>query len=250
MKNNIIKNMYGVFILVFLWQVISWANVFNPIYFASPLEVLKESVLMFKNGDIFLDLLLTVKRIVVAIIIASVIGVPVGIIFGYFKNIYKIFGKIIDFFRAIPPIIFYPLFLIALGTGDASRISVAFIGGVVVVILIISKGLFQQSSLRRNYVKILGANSWQVLRDVIWYESLPHIFTALRTASSLIVIIVIVTEMLVGARYGLGTRVQSVQITSNIPDLFATTIIIGFLGLLLNIIFIFLEKKFVYWKFH
>ena len=171
-----------------------------------------------------------------------------GICLGYFKNSYKLFGKIVDFFRSIPPIIFYPLFLIALGTGDNSRIAVAFIGGLVVVILIIAKGLFQQSDLRKNYVRSLGASQWQILRDVVWYESLPHIFTALRTASSLIVIIVIVTEMLVGAQYGLGTRVQSVQITSNIPDLFATIIIIGILGVLLNSIFILLENKKISWK--
>lgn len=248
MNNNTLKTLYSVLIVVFLWQIIAWLNILNPIYFASPVEVINEAFLMFKSGGIFSDIFFTLKRIVIALIASIIIGVPLGICLGYFKNSYKLFGKIIDFFRSIPPIIFYPLFLIALGTGDTSRVAVAFIGGLIVVILIIAKGLFQQSDLRKNYVRSLGASQWQILRDVVWYEALPHIFTALRTASSLIIIIVIVTEMLVGAQYGLGTRVQSVQITSNIPDLFATIIIIGILGVLLNSIFILLENKKISWK--
>ena len=248
MKNNIIKTIFGIIILILIWQIISWLNIFNPIYFASPIEVAKEAILMFQKGSILSDIWITLKRVILALFASALVGIPIGIALGYFKNSYKMFGDIIDFFRSIPPIILYPLFLIALGTGDISRVAVAFIGGVVVVILIIAKGLFQQSKLRRNYIRSLGASKWQVMKDVVWYEALPHIFTSLRTASSLIIIIVIVTEMLVGAQYGLGTRVQSVQITSNIPDLFATTIIIGILGVLLNTILIFIEKKKVSWK--
>ncbi len=250
MKNNTIKTLFGIIILIVIWQIIYWLNIFNPIYFASPVEVVKETILMYQNGSIFFDIWVTLKRIVLALLASAIVGIPVGIALGYLKNSYKMFGDIIDFFRSIPPIILYPLFLIALGTGDVSRIAVAFIGGVVVVILIIAKGLSQQSKLRRSYILSLGATKWQVMKDVVWYEALPHIFTSLRTASSLIMIIVIVTEMLVGAQYGLGTRVQSVQITSNIPDLFATTITIGILGVLINRIFILLEKKYVFWKAH
>jgi len=248
MKNNTAKTIFGILIIIAIWQIISWLNIFNPIYFASPLEVIKESILMFKNGSIFSDIWITLRRVLIALLTASIVGIPLGLALGYFKNSYKMFGGIIDFFRSIPPIILYPLFLIALGTGDSSRIAVAFIGGLVVIILIIAKGLFQQSNLRRNYIRSLGASKWQVMKDVVWHEALPHVFTSLRTASSLIIIIVIVTEMLVGAQYGLGIRVQSVQITSNIPDLFATTIIIGILGVILNKVFIVFEEKYISWK--
>ena len=59
---------------------------------------------------------------------------------------------------------------------------------------------------------------------------------------------IVVTEMLVGGRHGLGARVQQVQITSNIPDLFVTIIVIGIIGIILNKLLIYLDKKFVSWK--
>ena len=59
---------------------------------------------------------------------------------------------------------------------------------------------------------------------------------------------IVVTEMLVGGKNGLGARVQQVQITSNIPDLFVTIILIGILGIFLNKLLMYSDKKFVSWK--
>ena len=203
---------------------------------------------MLQNGSIFSDIYFTLYRLFLAIVIATVFGVPIGILLGYFSQVYDYFGEIVDFLRSIPPIVIYPLLLIVLGYGDTARIGVAIFGAIVVMILIISKGLFQQSALRRQFFKAMGINQIQVMKNVVWHEALPHIMVALRTAVSLSIIIIVVTEMLVGAKYGLGSRVQNVQITANIPDLFATIIIIGIIGVLLNKIFVWLDKKFVFWK--
>lgn len=246
--NKFVKQIIGILIIILVWQFVSWADILNPIYFASPLEVFNEVLQMFQSNGILLDLLFTFYRIIVSMIIASLVGIPLGIILGYFSNIYEYIGEFVDFLRSIPPIVIYPLLLIVVGTGDASRIGVALFGAIVVLILIISKGMFLQSPLRQKYIAALGANKKQVLKHVIWYEALPHIMIALRTAVSLTIIIVVVTEMLVGARYGLGTRVQNVQITSNIPDLFATIIIIGLIGIILNKILISIDQRLVFWK--
>lgn len=238
----------GILGIIGLWQIIAWIGLFNPIYFASPYEVFIEMIKMFSTSSIYSDIFSTLNRVIISIIVSAIIGIPVGIALGYFSNIYKYFGEITDFLRSIPPIVIYPLLLIVLGPGDTSRIGVAIFGSIIVLILIISKGLFQQSSLRKQYFASLGASRKQIIKHVVWYEALPHIMLALRTAISLSIIIIIVTEMLVGSKFGLGTRVQNVQITSNIPDLFATIIIIGLIGVLFNKLLIWLDKKYVFWK--
>ena len=242
------KPVVGIVAVIVLWQLTAWAQFFNPIYFASPIEVFVRVVNMIKDGDIFYDVYFTLYRLFLAIIISSVLSLPVGLLLGYFSNMYRYVGEILDFIRSVPPIVIYPLLLIVLGPGDNSRVGVATFGAIAVLTLIISKGLFQQSTLRRDFFKSMGANRFEILTHIVWYEALPHIITALRTAVSLSVIIIVVTEMLVGARYGLGTRVQNVQITADIPDLFTTIIIIGLIGVILNKLLILTEKKFVFWK--
>ncbi len=242
------QTIIGILGILAIWQVVAWLGFFNPIYFASPYEVFFEIIKMFSGSSIYLDILNTINRIIISVIISAIIGIPIGIALGYFSNIYKYFGEIADFLRSIPPIVIYPLLLIVLGPGNTSRIGVAIFGSIVVLILIISKGLFQQSTLRKQYFASLGASKKQIIKHVVWYEALPHIMLALRTAISLSIIIIIVTEMLVGSKFGLGTRVQNVQITSNIPDLFATIIVIGLIGVIFNKFLIWLDKKYVFWK--
>lgn len=233
---------------IFIWQIISWIGFLNPIYFASPLEVFFEFKKILLEKFIYFDIFYTFYRVILTIIISMIIGIPLGILFGYFSKLYKYFSGIMDFLRSIPPIVVYPLLLISVGADDWSRIGVAVFGSVIVIILIISKGLSSEDLLMRKMFKRIGAGRFEIIKKVIWYESLPYIMLAFRTTISLSVIIIIVTEMLVGARYGLGVRVQNVQITSNIPDLFATIIIIGLLGVVLNKVAVLMDKKMVFWK--
>ena len=242
------QSILGFIIVIVIWQIVSWLNVFNPIYFASPYEVVREAFIMMNKSDIYLDVFFTLKRVLVSIFISSFIGIPLGIIIGYFHSVYKYVGEFMDFLRSIPPIVIYPLLLIVLGPDDSSRIGVAVFGSVIVLILIISKGLSQQSPIRRYYFRILGADKIHIIKHIVWYESLPYVMVGLRTSVSLSIIIIVVTEMLVGSKYGLGTRIQNVQITSNIPDLFVTIIIIGLFGVLLNKLLIWIDKKYVFWR--
>ena len=207
-----------------------------------------ESIHMAMDGMIFFEIAVTMERVFFSLLISSLVGIPVAIALGYYSRFYQVVGKVFDFLRSIPPIVVYPLLLIVLGPGDESRIGVAVFGSTIILILIIAKGLSQQSHLRRQFSKAHGASRTHIMVHTVFFEALPHIMVGLRTAVSLSIIVVIVTEMLVGAKYGLGTRVQNVQITNNIPDLFATIIIIGLIGILLNSAFIWFDKKFVFWR--
>ena len=243
-----IRPFIGIIGAVTVWQLVAWSGIFNPIYFAGPWGVAAEACRMFGRPAIYLDIMTTLMRIGVSIIISTIIGIPLGIILGSFAHLYLYLEKTVDFLRSIPPIVVYPLLLISLGPGDSSRIGVAVFGSTVALVLIVSKSLYQQSPLRRAYFSAMGANFMQVIKDVIWYEALPHIMVALKVTTSLSIIVIVVTEMLVGAEHGLGVRIQNVQITSNIPDLFVTIIVVGWLGIGLNKIIISLDRKFVFWK--
>jgi len=241
------KKLTGTFIIIFAWQLLAMIKILNPIYFATPVEVFKEAILILNSASIYLDFLHTIKRVLAGILLSVLIGVPVGIVFGYYKLWYDLFGKFIDFMRSIPPVVFYPLFFIALGTGDSSRILTAALGSAVLVVLIVSKDIMQKEKTCINYFKSLGFSGLQLFRYIIWYEALPAIIIAARASSSWVVIIIIVTEMLIGPENGLGARVQSVQITSNIPDLFFTIILIGIIGSSINYLFEKLEKITIFW---
>lgn len=242
------KQITGVIIIVIVWQLLAMIGSLNPIYFATPAEVFIESIHILTFSSIYLDIMHTMVRVLAGLLLSVIIGVPVGIFFGYSRVCYEFFGHIMDFMRSIPPVVFYPLFFIAFGMGDTSRIMTAAFGSAVLIILIVSKDIMQKEKTRINYFKSLGFSGLQLFKYIIWYETLPAIIVAVRASSSWVIIIIIVTEMLIGPANGLGARVQSVQITSNIPDLFFTIILIGLIGTLINYLFEKLETISIYWQ--
>jgi len=237
----------GLTIIVAIWQLVDLLQLFNPIYFASPLEVLAESFDILSTSTIYSDISHTVLRVLTALVISLLVGVPVGLLLGYYSKIHALFGGFLDFMRSIPPVVFFPLFYIALGPNDSSRIMTAALGASVLGILVVSKYTMQLDKTRLHYFRSLNFSQFMLFKNIIWYESLPAVIVAAKAISSWVVVIIIVTEMLVGPKHGLGARVQSVQITNNIPDLFFTIILIGAVGLIINILITMTEKRLIFW---
>jgi NitT/TauT family transport system permease protein len=80
------------------------------------------------------------------------------------------------------------------------------------------------------------------------FDALPQIFAGVRVALSMGIIIGIVTEMLVGAQYGLGSRVINAQTSYATPELYFTVILVGLTGFFTNKLLIRLENRIVHWK--
>ncbi|MBT4368560.1 hypothetical protein HOB83_05640 [Candidatus Woesearchaeota archaeon] len=70
----------------------------------------------------------------------------------------------------------------------------------------------------------------------------------MRIAISLSLVIVIVTEMFIGTNFGLGHRIINAQLVYRISEMYATILITGILGFLINKGFILVEKKIVHWR--
>lgn len=244
LKNNVI----GAFLVLALWQLAATASIFNAVYFASPLETVLEGLKLLRQESFYKDVIFTLGRVLASVGLSILIGVPLGIALGYYASLYQLFNQPIDFFRSIPPIVFYPMLLISLGPGESSRIATATLAASVMIILVVSKELIQRERIRTDYFLALGTKRLLMFRDIVFYEALPGTMVALRAAISWAIVIIVVTEMLVGPKFGLGARVQSVQLSSNIPDLFFTTVIIGLMGVGLNHLIEWLEHKIIFWK--
>ena len=75
----------------------------------------------------------------------------------------------------------------------------------------------------------LGATPWEILRRVALPASLPHVFTGVRLAWGVALIVIIASEM-IGSVSGLGYMVLTAQQTFRVERVFAGIIIIGVLG--------------------
>jgi NitT/TauT family transport system permease protein len=69
----------------------------------------------------------------------------------------------------------------------------------------------------------------------------------MRTALSLALIVVIVSEMFIGTQVGLGQRIFDAYTVNLTEELYAVLLLTGFLGYLMNRLFVAAEGRIVFW---
>ena len=199
------------------------------------------------SGKLGQDFLRTVERTVWATLIAAVIAIPLGIILGSAERLYRSFEFVIDFFRSTPASAMFPLFLVLFGVGDSTKISVAAFGAALVILFNVAYGVMNARKTRLLAAKAMGASRLRVLFDVMLMESMPQTFVGLRNGVSLALVIIVVAEMFIGSRDGLGHSVFEAQQLFDMPRMYAAIFAAGALGYVLNLLFLSVERSFVHW---
>lgn len=235
------------FILI-VWAIYSNLKFISPLFLSTPQAVFLEIINLFSSGVIISDILSTLCRVLAGFIIACIIGIPLGLLMGYSDKIYYSLEFIVEFFRGIPATALFPLFLLFFGIGDLSKIALTAWAAGLVLIINSMYGVHMGKELRIKSARTMRMSGLSLFQKIIFPEALPQIFGGMRIALSLSLVIVIVTEMFIGTKFGLGRRIIDTQLIYRIPEMYATIFITGVLGFLINKCFIFSEKAVIYWK--
>lgn len=202
----------------------------------------------FADASMRTDIGATLYRTLVAFGFAALIGVPLGIILGSNEKIYRSLEFLIDFFRSTPSSALIPLFLLIFGITDANKIAISAFAAVLVILFNSAYGVMNAKKTRLMAAQVMGISRWHIFKDIMLLESLAQTFVGLRTGVSMALVIVIVAEMFIGSETGLGHRIIDAQQVFNIRDMYASILITGALGYLLNVLFLVVEKRIVHWS--
>jgi len=238
----------GPILLYLFWQTAVSAKWLNPVLLPSPGETLAYLFSMLGEASMMQDIGATLYRTLMSFAFAAVIGVPLGIILGSNEKVYRSVEFLIDFFRSTPSSALIPLFLLIFGITDANKIAIAAFAAVLVILFNSAYGVMNAKKTRLMAAQVMGISRWHIFKDIMLMESLAQTFVGLRTGVSMALVIVIVAEMFIGSETGLGHRIIDAQQVFNIKDMYASILITGAFGYLLNLAFLLIEKSFVHWS--
>ncbi len=238
----------GPIILFVIWEFVSVFNFVNVFFLPTPHSVFIELLKLLTNHETIIDIFATIIRFITALFFGIIVGVPTGILLGSTVKIYKSSEFLIDFFRSIPATAMFPLFLLIFGIGDSAKIGVTVFAISLIVIFNTANAIMYTKKTRVLAVKLMGATKFQIFRLVLFWECLPQIVTGIRTASSIGLAIIIVTEMFIGTSSGIGKRIIDFQYIYNLKGVYAMIIIAGIIGFLINLLFSKLENKLIHWS--
>lgn len=244
---RVFKKILPFLVVIVIWQFLIHLKLLNEYILPSPINIFKAFIRLAKSGELFIDLLESVKRVLIGFLLASFLGVSFGIISGYYRKVSDILTPLLEFLRPIPPIAWIPIAILWFGLGDRPAYFIVFVGAFFPIFINSYWGIRESRIMHLNVARNFGASRFIILTDILLPESLPRILHGLRIGLGLAWTSVISAE-LVGAQSGLGYMIQLNRIMLKTENIIAGMITIGIAGLIMNYFMLILEKRLTFWN--
>lgn len=152
-------------LLIVFWYVGSGRNWFNPSIIPTPHKMNVQFEKIISDGSLWQHILTSFGRVLYGYFIGALAGVLLGIAIGLFAGVNKAFLLLIGLLRPIPPIACIPLFILALGIGEPSKIALIVVGAFWPCLLNTISGIQQTSAKLVEVAEIFGKSKWTILKD-------------------------------------------------------------------------------------
>jgi NitT/TauT family transport system permease protein len=231
---------------ILLWWVISNTGFISSLFLPTPIQVWGAFQRLLASGDLQKDIAFSLFRVVAGFLLAAMFSIPLGTLMGSFASFRALLEPIIGIVRYMPAPAFIPLLILYLGLGETPKIMLIFIGTLFFNTLMVMDAVkfVPKHLLETTYT--LGGQRKQVLLQVIFPFILPNIIDACRVNMAASWNLVIVSE-LVAATEGLGRRISVAQRYLKTDEIFAGLIVIGLIGLTIDLLFRLLLRVFCKW---
>lgn len=232
------------------WGLASSTGWINPLFLPRLDFMGKAFVTLLSRKEVYVDALATTYRALFGLALSAVFAVPLGLIFGRFPKLYAFFELPVDFFRSIPSSSLFFLFILIFGIGDTSKVAIVFYGCSLILLVNTIYGAkpTREKQDRINMLRSFGATRWQIFCLAVLRDAVPHIMAGLRVCVSLSLVLVIVTEMFLGATSGLGRQIYDLYLAYRVPEMYAVIALLGLIGFAINKISALIERKTSFWS--
>lgn len=231
------------------WQVVAVA-VDDPVNWPTFTAVLGRFIdLWLANPTAWIESLApSLGRILAGWSIAIAVGVATGILIGSSLTARETLDPLIAFLRSIPPPVLIPLFILLLGIGDGMKVALIAFGVVWPILLNTADGVRSVEPGHREAARAFRIGRRDLLARIVLPSAAPRIFAGLRVSLSIAVILMVISEM-TATTSGLGFELVQAQRSFRTLDVWATIMMIGLLGALLNAALAIAERRVLRWHF-
>ena len=236
-----------------LWQV--WASYRRSAFFPSPSTILSTmrrqwfsgpASHLYLNSDATGNIVPSLERILLGLAIVVAVGVPLGIALGRSPVATGYLDPLLQFGRSIPVVTAAPVFIALFKIGTQMEVATIVAGTIWPLLLNTIDGAASVDPVQVETARAFRYTSWERLRWLIVPAALPKIFSGLRLSLSLSLVLMVFSE-LIGSTNGIGYEMTQASNAFNLPGLWATIVLIGILGYLLNAILYLVERHVLAW---
>ncbi len=196
----------------------------------TPYEVFRQAVEVGASNKFLVNVVYSVRRILLGFAIAIAIGVPLGLVIGKYRRVSDLFMPAVEILRPIPAIAWVPMSIMLWPNNESAIVFITFIGAFFPILLNTVHGVHSMDGVLIRAGRCLGAGEVRLFWNVILPGSLPHIFTGLAVGMGVAWVSLIAAEMISG-QFGVGYFTWEAYSLVNYPAIVLGMITIGVLGL-------------------
>ena len=211
----------------------------------SPQATFSSLIELLGSAQLYENVWVSLKRILVSLFMALLIGVPLGLLIGGSRNLEAATTPAFQFLRMISPLSWMPVVVMLLGVGDQPIYFLLTFAAVWPILLNTIAGVRQLDPRWLQLSRSLSATRRETLLRVIVPGVLGHVLTGVRLSIGILWIVLVPCEML-GVSAGLGYFILDTRDRLAYSELMAMVVLIGVLGFALDAFARWLHRRWVH----
>ena len=233
--------------LLAVWEILPRLHLVEPAFLPPLSEVLATGWQLVLSGELLSHVNASLSRSLLGFALAIATGIPLGLLMGWYKGFERTISPLLEALRNTASLALLPVFILLLGIGEASKISLIVYACSWPILLNTLSGVRNVDPLLVKFGRTMGLSPYQLFRKVILPAAVPTIFVGIRLAGATSLVVLVAAEM-IGAKAGLGYLIIYSQYNFQIPHMYLGIITITGIGLLFNSLLQHIEARFTSWK--
>ncbi|WP_052390691.1 ABC transporter permease [Streptomyces sp. NRRL B-24484] len=233
--------------LLAVWEAAPRLDLVDPTFLPPFSQVVDAWFGLLDSGQLATNTQASLTRSLSGFGLAVALGVPLGLLIGWYRPIANLLGPVLELFRNTAALALLPVFVLILGIGETSKISIVLYACIWPVLLNTISAVRTVDPTLLRLARSLDLSPFRLFQKVILPASVPTVFTGIRLAGAVSILVLVAAEM-VGAKAGLGYLINASQFNFAIPQMYAGIVTISVIGVLFNQLLVVLERRFTAWR--
>jgi NitT/TauT family transport system permease protein len=230
--------------LLLLWQAATWLFEPSPFLLPDPISIGRA---LIENPNAYLvNAYYTAANTLIGFALSVVIGfaLALGIVYSHFleATVYTTLVAI----NSMPKVALAPLFVVWMGTGNTSKVAMAFLIAIFAIVIEAVLGLRSLDTEVVDLGRSMRGSPLKLLWKIRLPSALPSLFAGMKVAIGLSLVGVLVGEF-VSAQRGLGYLIMAAQGAFDTPRVFVAILLLSIMGTVFFRMIEFIERQVIPW---
>jgi NitT/TauT family transport system ATP-binding protein len=232
---------------VALWYLMYRLGVISRVLLPSPRAVWDAGLQLHDSGVLWPNLWSTISAALAALALSAVAGIPLGILLGILPRTWAVLAPYLNAVNSMPRIALAPVFLVAFGIGQSSKIALGFSIAFFIFLMNARSGVLSTDEEHLKMCTALGASRSQLVRKLYVPVAVPAICTALRLGLVFALLGVVGSEI-IAARAGVGQLITTYSATLSMAPVYALLTVLAIVTSIQTVLIGALEGALLGWQ--